>query len=195
MTLYSTQSSLALNSMSIFILCKKYNASEWRCTNITASHHTLTGNTTQFICFMWILQDWSCSLVQYFYEFIYKHLEIIYDKVIKTQFLHPRIQFDDFLNEVQDLLAQGKYDESIALADKILTQHAEILNTLAFAFDKKGYSLTKSGRPQQALKFNDKAVALNDDDAICHVNRSFTLGGLGRYEESLEEWKNCLMHL
>ena len=99
---------------------------------------------------------------------------------------------DDFLNEVKDLLAQGKYDESIELADKILTQHAEILNTLAFAFDKKGYSLTKSGNPQQALKFNDKAVALNDDDAICHVNRSFTLGELARYEESLEECEKAL---
>ena len=97
------------------------------------------------------------------------------------------MSISDSINEVKDLVDQEKFEEALTLADKLLGQFLDIQEEIGLLCDQKGYSLTKLGRIQKALKFNDIAVVNCPVDPICHCNRSWTLGLLGRHEESLEE--------
>ena len=99
---------------------------------------------------------------------------------------------DESLEKIKVQQDNKKFVESIESCDKILADNSELLSDIAIICDKKGFALTSLGKPEEALIYNNIAIAFNTQEGISFVNRAFTLGVLGRYNESMNDCEDAL---
>jgi len=82
--------------------------------------------------------------------------------------------------EYLKLYKQGKYEESLVLIEKIL----EINKSNPLHFCYMGCCLFSLGRYRGAIKCFDKAINLNDKEAMYYSNKGISFNKLEEYDEA-----------
>jgi tetratricopeptide (TPR) repeat protein len=84
----------------------------------------------------------------------------------------------------------GQYKKAEKAIDEALKREAPQEN--AATLDSKGFVFYKQGKYEEALKWYDKALAVNPDLSEVHLHKGESLEALGRLKEALEAYQTYI---
>jgi serine/threonine protein kinase/predicted RNA polymerase sigma factor len=96
-----------------------------------------------------------------------------------------------YAGKAETLYEIGRYDEAIAVYDKLIEFDGQNQIKNVFYYIRKGMALGKLGRDEEALAVYDKAIEIEankvypEDMNLCYLYKGIALNRLGRDEEAL----------
>jgi tetratricopeptide (TPR) repeat protein len=109
-----------------------------------------------------------------------------FDRALKSK----REDVQIWTNRSITLWSMGDFREALSSADRALS----INPAWAAAWSHRGNVLRALDRPEDSLESFDRAIALDGNDADAHLNKSYCLLSMGRWQEGwrLFEWRKRL---